>query len=673
MSEDNQNETRSERKSNDPKVPPRGWILLIIILGLIPLMMMMRDKNAVKKEQISFKDLFVLVESNLIDKAYISFDPQTPDLKEITGKYFKLKPDGTKVQPSVPFIVSNISLTPQDLKMLQSAGFKIERPNTLIIGLIYTLAPILLVVGLIYFFFIRQIKMAGKGALSFGKSKARLLNKEKNRITFKDVAGVEEAKDEVVELVEFLKDPKKFQKLGGRIPKGILMIGPPGTGKTLLAKAIAGEAEASFFSISGSDFVEMFVGVGASRVRDMFEQARRSTPCLIFIDEIDAVGRSRGHGLGGGNDEREQTLNALLVEMDGFDSQDGIIIIAATNRPDVLDPALLRPGRFDRQIVVNLPDVRGREAILKVHSKKVKMDPSVDLSIIARATPGYSGAELANLLNEAALQAARHNKKAITMVDLEEARIKVRWGRERRSLAMTDEDKKRTAWHEAGHALVNVLLDHTHPLHKVTIIPRGQSLGATMSLPKEEVFNRQKKEMLAMIAMTMAGRIAEEIFSGDISTGASGDIQQATQLARAMVCQYGMSDKLGMVQYGDDHEYVFLGKDMVRSKEYSENTAQAIDAEVKRIIDDGYNHAKTLIMENKDKLDMIAKALLEYETLDGQQVEEIVRTGEFKQTPPPPVINGPTGAVAATPLSDPSKSGPSKMGPGFGTPAPVTA
>jgi cell division protease FtsH len=634
-------------------------------------MMMMRDTGAVKKEEISYKKLFELVDSNLVEKASISYDPQAPELKEITGKYYMVKTNGFRTE--VPFIVANISLTPQDIKALQQKGFKIERPNTLLIGLIYTLAPILLVVGLIYFFFIRQIKMAGKGALSFGKSKARMLNKEKNRITFKDVAGVEEAKDEVVELVEFLKDPKKFQKLGGRIPKGILMIGPPGTGKTLLAKAIAGEAEASFFSISGSDFVEMFVGVGASRVRDMFEQARRQTPCLIFIDEIDAVGRSRGHGLGGGNDEREQTLNALLVEMDGFDSQDGIIIIAATNRPDVLDPALLRPGRFDRQIVVNLPDVRGREAILKVHSKKVKMDPVVDLSIIARATPGYSGAELANLLNEAALQAARHNKKAITMVDLEEARIKVRWGRERRSLAMTDEDKKRTAWHEAGHALVNVLLDHTHPLHKVTIIPRGQSLGATMSLPKEEVFNRQKKEMLDMITMTMAGRIAEEIFSGDISTGASGDIQQATQLARAMVCQYGMSNKLGMVQYGDDHEYVFLGKDMVRSKEYSENTAQAIDAEVKRIIDEGYDNAKSLITANKDKLEMIAKALLEYETLDGQQVEEIVRTGEFKQTPLPPVINGPPGAIAATPLSDPSKPGSTKVDPGFGTPAPVTA
>src|SRR5437868_6780129 len=451
--------------------------------------------------------------------------------------------------------------------------------------------------------------MAGKGALSFGKSKARMLSKEKNKTTFKDVAGVEEAKEEVAELVEFLKDPKKFQKLGGRIPKGILMVGAPGTGKTLLAKAIAGEADAAFFSISGSDFVEMFVGVGASRVRDMFDQARKNTPCLIFIDEIDAVGRSRGHGWGGGNDEREQTLNALLVEMDGFDTQEGIIIIAATNRPDVLDPALLRPGRFDRQITVNLPDVRGREAILNVHAKNVKLDATVDLAVIARGTPGYSGAELANLLNEAALLAARTNRKAVTMIELEEARDKVRWGRESRSLAMTDEEKKSTAWHEAGHALVNVLLDHTHPLHKVTIIPRGQALGATMQLTKNDVLSRRRKEMLDMIAVTMAGRIAEELVTGDISTGAAGDIQQATNLARAMVCQWGMSDRLGMVQYGDDDEFVFLGREMTRAKVYSEFTAQEIDGEVKHIIDDAYKMAKNLITTNIAKLELIAKSL----------------------------------------------------------------
>ncbi|MEI7809886.1 MAG: ATP-dependent zinc metalloprotease FtsH, partial [Verrucomicrobiota bacterium] len=518
------------------------------------------------------------------------------------------------------------------------------------------------------------IKMAGKGALSFGKSKARILAKERNKTTFKDVAGVEEAMEEVSELVEFLKDPKKFQRLGGRIPKGVLMIGPPGTGKTLLAKAIAGEADAAFFSISGSDFVEMFVGVGASRVRDMFEQARKSTPCLIFIDEIDAVGRSRGHGLGGGNDEREQTLNALLVEMDGFDTQEGIIIIAATNRPDVLDPALLRPGRFDRQVTVNLPDVRGREAILKVHAKNVKLSPNVDLSIIARGTPGYSGAELANLLNEAALLAARTGKKSVEQKELEEARDKVRWGRERRSLAMTDEEKKYTAWHEAGHALVNVVLKHTHPLHKVTIIPRGQALGATMFLPKDDVLSRRRKEMLDTIAVTMAGRIAEQIVSEDISTGAAGDIQQATSMAKAMVMHYGMSDKLGMVLYGEANEYVFLGRDMMRGKEYSEVTAQQIDAEIKRIIDEGYNTAKTIIETYRDKLEIIAKALLEFETLDGLQVDEIVRTGNFTPPPKPPANLEPMlGAPAGTPLPEtPTKPVPPKLT-GLGTPAPAPA
>ncbi|HIL69326.1 MAG TPA: ATP-dependent zinc metalloprotease FtsH, partial [Verrucomicrobia bacterium] len=409
---------------------------------------------------------------------------------------------------------------------------------------------------------------------------------------------------------------------------------------------------------------------GASRVRDMFEQARRSTPCLIFIDEIDAVGRSRGHGLGGGNDEREQTLNALLVEMDGFDSQEGVIIIAATNRPDVLDPALLRPGRFDRQITVNLPDIKGREAILKVHSKNVKLSKKVDLSVIARGTPGFSGAELANLLNEAALIAVRANKRAIDMSSLEEARDKVKWGRERRSLAMTDEDKKFTAWHEAGHALVSVILKHTHPLHKVTIIPRGQSLGSTMSLPKEDVFSRRKKEMMDMIAVTMAGRIAEEIVSEDISTGAAGDIQQASSLARSMVCEWGMSDKIGMVQYGDNSEYVFLGRDIMRGKEYSEKVAQEIDTEVKRMIDAGYQVAKDIIEKHRDKLETIAESLLEYETLDGEQVREITETGKF--TPPPPPVSDSNDKVEEKSPDENAKKIPPKLDPGeLGSPAPA--
>ena len=508
--------------------------------------------------------------------------------------------------------------------------------NGLFVSALFNFLPVVLILLLLYFFFRQQLRMAGKGAMSFGKSKAKMMARDKNKVTFKDVAGVEEAREEVSEIVEFLKDPKRFQKLGGRIPKGVLMVGPPGTGKTLLARAIAGEADVPFFSISGSDFVEMFVGVGASRVRDMFEQGKKAAPCLIFIDEIDAVGRHRGHGLGGGHDEREQTLNALLVEMDGFDTQEGVIIIAATNRPDVLDPALLRPGRFDRQITVSLPDVRGREEILKVHAKKVKLSEEVNLDVIARGTPGFSGAELANLINEAALIAARLGLKAISNPQLEEARDKVRWGRERRSLAMSDEEKTSTAWHEAGHAILSVLLEHTDPLHKVTIIPRGRSLGATMSLPEGDQYSLSRKEALDTLAMTAAGRIAEELFTHDLSTGASMDIKQMTRLARKMVCEWGMSDKLGMVEYGDHEEHVFLGRDLGRDRAYSEATAQEIDREVKKLCDDAYNRALQLITTHRDKLEIIAKALLEFETLDGAQVKDIVQTGTMKNPPPPP-------------------------------------
>jgi cell division protease FtsH len=635
-------------------------------LSLIPALVYFKDHNETKFQALDHREFLDLVENNRIADGIINYNQQS-QLRLITGHYSEAG-DAKKL---VPFKLETRLSEALETQLYGTGKFKPYEPPTMWLNLLYGLLPFLVLAAFVYFFLVRQIKMAGKGALSFGKSKARMLNKERNRTTFKDVAGIEEAKEEVYELVEFLKDPKKFQKLGGRIPKGILMIGPPGTGKTLLAKAIAGEADVPFFSISGSDFVEMFVGVGASRVRDMFEQARKSTPCLVFIDEIDAVGRSRGQGLGGGNDEREQTLNALLVEMDGFDTHEGIIIIAATNRPDVLDPALLRPGRFDRQITVNLPDVRGREAILKVHAKNVKLGPEVDLSVIARGTPGFSGAELANLLNEAALLAARLNKKSIMMPELEEARDKVRWGRERRSLAMTEEQKRFTAWHEAGHALVNVLLKHTHPLHKVTIIPRGQALGATMYLPKEDILNRGRKEMVDLIAVMMAGRISEEIISGDISTGASNDIQQATQMARAMVCNFGMSDKVGMVQYGEDNEFIFLGRDMIRGKDYSENTAREIDAEVKRIIDECYATAKASIDNNRDKLELIAKALLEYETLEGGQVEEIIRTGKLTPPPPPPPSGPPTGAEAATLLPEVPKPLPPKLPPGLGAPAPA--
>ncbi len=676
-SKDKSKDTKNDKKPSGGGFNLQMGTLLVwaVIIAAVIGLFMMQNRYKVPTPEIQQSEFLEKFETNQIVSATISLNQQQLPLTEINGEYFKLDKDGKATKETVPFVVHNAWLTSEMVNNLaHSHKVRISSPNVVLMNLVWGLAPFVILAVLFWFFFIRQIKAAGKGALSFGKSKAKILAKDRNKTTFKDVAGVEEAMEEVSELVEFLKDPKKFQRLGGRIPKGVLMIGPPGTGKTLLAKAIAGEADAAFFSISGSDFVEMFVGVGASRVRDMFEQARKSTPCLIFIDEIDAVGRSRGHGLGGGNDEREQTLNALLVEMDGFDTQEGIIIIAATNRPDVLDPALLRPGRFDRQVTVSLPDVRGREAILKVHSKNVKLLPNVDLSVIARGTPGYSGAELANLLNEAALLAARTNKKGIGMPELEEARDKVRWGRERRSLAMTNEDKRHTAWHEAGHALVNVLLDHTHPLHKVTIIPRGQSLGSTMFLPKEDLLSRRRKEMLDLICVTMAGRIAEEIVSHDISSGASGDIQQATAMARAMVCNWGMSDKLGMVQYGNDNEYVFLGRDMTRSKDYSELTAQEIDSEVRRIIDENFRRAKGIIDTNRDKLELIAKALLEYETLDGPQVEDIIKTGTFTPPPKPPEDLTPMmGAPAGTPLPEaPPKSVPPKL-PGLGTPAPAPA
>ena len=668
MPEQNDN-SRGPSPSGGSNLPARTWLVWIAVAALIPLLLFFQKNSQRRIAPINQKQLFDLVASNLVINGEINFAPQS-QLRLVRGQYQTV--EGGKTN-TASFQVEAV-LSPDRLDALMDTGVFIPvENNNALLQIVLGYLPILILAVLIWFFFVRQIKAAGRGALSFGKSKARLLSKEKNKTTFKDVAGVEEAKEEVAELVEFLKDPKKFQKLGGRIPKGVLMVGPPGTGKTLLAKAIAGEADAAFFSISGSDFVEMFVGVGASRVRDMFEQARKSTPCLIFIDEIDAVGRARGHGMGGGNDEREQTLNALLVEMDGFDTTEGIIIIAATNRPDVLDPALLRPGRFDRQVTVNLPDVRGREAILKVHAKNVKLEGGVDLSVIARGTPGFSGAELANLLNEAALIAASAGRKAIGMHELEEARDKVRWGRERRSLAMSEEEKRATAWHEAGHALVNVLLQHTHPLHKVTIIPRGRALGVTMSLPKEDVLNMRRKQAVDMITMAMAGRIAEAMVIDDISIGASGDIQQATAIAKSMVMHWGMSEKLGHVLYGEAQEYVFLGRDMMRSKDYSDETAELIDAEVKRFVEDGYNTAKRLIDENRDKLEIIANALLEYETLDGAQVEEIVKTGKF--TPPPAdstKIDPPSGAQAATPLPEVIKPVPPKL-PGFGSPAPAAA
>jgi len=482
--------------------------------------------------------------------------------------------------------------------------------------------PMLLLIA-VWIFFMRQMSSGGGKAFSFGKSKAKLLNESENKVTFKDVAGVEEAKEEVGEIIDFLKNPKKFTKLGGKIPKGVLLVGPPGTGKTLLAKAIAGEADVPFFSISGSDFVEMFVGVGAARVRDLFTQGKKNAPCIIFIDEIDAVGRHRGAGLGGGHDEREQTLNQLLVEMDGFESNEGVIIIAATNRPDVLDPALLRPGRFDRQVVVNNPDVKGREGILKVHVRNKPLADDVDLSVIARGTPGFSGADLANLVNEAALLAASKGKNQIEMEDFDEAKDKVLLGKERRSMIISPEEKKITAYHEGGHTLVAKFLPEADPIHKVTIIPRGRALGLTQQLPIDDRHTYKKEYLLAQISILMGGRVAEEIVLGSITTGAGNDIERATELARKMVCEWGMSS-LGPLAYGQKDEQIFLGKELVKHKDYSEKTAIEIDEEIKNIVMECYNTTKKILEENIDKLHALANALLEKETLSGDEIDKII-------------------------------------------------
>ncbi len=483
--------------------------------------------------------------------------------------------------------------------------------------------PMILLIA-VWIFFMRQMQAGGGKAFSFGRSKARLINDQTKKVTFKDVAGVEEAKEEVQEIVDFLKNPQKFTKLGGKIPKGVLLVGPPGTGKTLLAKAIAGEAGVPFFSISGSEFVEMFVGVGAARVRDLFQQAKRSAPCIIFIDEIDAVGRYRGAGLGGGHDEREQTLNQLLVEMDGFDASEGVILIAATNRPDVLDPALLRPGRFDRQVIVPMPDVRGREEILKVHAKNVPLAENVDLSVIARGTPGFSGADLANLVNEAALLAARKGKEKVEMDDFEEAKDKVLMGKERKSMVISEEEKKLTAYHEAGHALVAKLLPGSDPVHKVSIIPRGKALGVTQQLPMDEKYTYSKKYLLTRLAVLLGGRAAEEIIFNDYTTGAGNDLAQATELVRKMVCNWGMSEKIGPVTFGRREEHIFLGKELVQSRDYSEETARAIDEEIKNTVSRTYHEVKNLLTKHIDLLHKIAGLLLEKETIDGATLDKIV-------------------------------------------------
>jgi len=536
---------------------------------------------------------------------------------------------------------------------VQVSGRAREEPSFLT-SLFISWFPMLLLIG-VWIFFMRQMQGGGKGgAFSFGKSRARMLDENNNTITFADVAGCDEAKEDVQELVDFLRDPTKFQRLGGRIPRGVLMVGPPGTGKTLLAKAIAGEAKVPFFSISGSDFVEMFVGVGAARVRDMFENAKKQSPCIIFIDEIDAVGRQRGAGLGGGNDEREQTLNQLLVEMDGFETGQGVLVIAATNRPDVLDPALLRPGRFDRQVVVSLPDIRGREQILKVHMRKVPIAQNVDSMVLARGTPGFSGADLANLINEAALFAARRNGRTVDMSDLEKAKDKIIMGAERRSLIMPEEERRNTAYHESGHALVARLLPKTDPVHKVTIIPRGRALGVTMQLPEGDRYSMDKDRLLNTIAVLFGGRIAEEVFMNQMTTGASNDFERATAIARDIVTRYGMTDSLGPVVYAENEGEVFLGRSVTKTTHVSEATMQKVDHEIRSIIDAQYAVARNLIESNQDKMHAMAKALLEWETIDADQIEDIMQ-GRPPRAPQPPA----SGDAGSTPPPSAGQAAPS--------------
>ncbi len=585
----------------------------MIISSALLLVWYLQGKQSKQPQELSFDAALAQVKNK--------------DIKELTIKQDSLElVDKSDAKLSAK-LDSSDSTRDQIYAAATETGTKINlEPQSTGWGWIFLIQalPFLLLFGFLAFT-LRQMQAGGNKALSFGKSKAKLLNNQQKRVTFKDVAGVEEAKEELQEIIEFLKDPQKFQKLGGKIPKGVLMVGPPGTGKTLLAKAIAGEANVPFFSISGSDFVEMFVGVGASRVRDLFEQGKKNAPCIIFIDEIDSVGRHRGAGLGGGHDEREQTLNQLLVEMDGFESNDGVILVASTNRPDVLDPALLRPGRFDRRVVVGRPDVRGREGILKVHTRKIPLDESVDINVIARGTPGFTGADLANIVNEAALNAARYNKKVVMMSDFEVAKDKVLMGAERRSMVLSEAEKKLTAYHEAGHTLVGLKVPSADPIHKVSIIPRGMALGVTQQLPETDRHSYTREYLLSQIAMLMGGRIAEEKFFGSakVTTGASNDIERATELARSMVCEYGMSD-LGPLTFGKKEEQIFLGREISQHRDYSEETAIKIDSEVKKIVGDQFALAKRILEENEDVMIRLAEALLEYETLDGIQIRRLV-------------------------------------------------
>ena len=650
MSQQNTPQNKESGNNGQPeRFNPKVLLIFLVIITAIIALWFAQPGAGANHERLTISQLVKAVKDGQIQQGDGVMKPD-PSLGEagyiISGKMQNPKYDETlsaeTVPQKVPFSAEG-RLLENDFDLVRTV-LKESRRSTAFQDILISFLPFLLIIGLLYFLFVRQLKSAGKGAMSFGKSKAKMLTRDKDSLTFKDVAGCDEAKEEVSEVVDFLKDPKKFQRIGGRIPKGVLMVGPPGTGKTLLAKAVAGEAEVPFFSISGSDFVEMFVGVGAARVRDMFEQGRKNAPCIVFIDEIDAVGRQRGAGVGGGNDEREQTLNSLLVEMDGFDGHEGVIIIAATNRPDVLDSALLRPGRFDRQVTIDLPDLNGRHEILLVHAKKIALSEEVNLEHVARNTPGFSGADLANLLNEGALIAARYNKQVVEMNDLDEARDKISFGRERRKL-MDDEDRKITAYHEAGHALVQAVVDDGHmPVHKVTIIPRGQSLGSTMFMPKKDLLNHSKRRLLNQICCGMGGRSAEEIVMGDITSGASGDIRMVTSTARHMVCDWGMTD-LGPIAFGESQSHAYMGTQSDGSKNYSEQTAQRIDKKIHEIVQAQYERSLEILNEHRAALDTMADALLEHETIDGVHVKEILDHGKMLS----PVIKREIEAVEPEP------------------------
>jgi cell division protease FtsH len=614
------------------------WIS-IVFLGVMLWKLVSANGAQTREDEPSYSEFVAKVDQGQVKEVTLYLSPNSYELQgEYTTEHRKFHT--TIFKEAAPDLMKTLRDKAVQIKVkeVHSGDWVLILLNAL---------PLLLLAGFV-FFLMRQMQAGGNKALSFGKSRARLLSAQQKKATFKDVAGTDEAKEELQEIIEFLKDPQKFQKLGGRIPKGVLLVGPPGTGKTLLARAIAGEANVPFFSISGSDFVEMFVGVGASRVRDLFEQGKKNAPCIIFIDEIDAVGRHRGAGLGGGHDEREQTLNALLVEMDGFESNEGVILIAATNRPDVLDPALLRPGRFDRRVVVARPDVKGREEILRVHTRKVPISDDVDLSIIARGTPGFSGADLANLVNEAALWAARQNRKFVMMVDFEMSKDKVMMGVERRSMILSDEEKKNTAYHEAGHALVAAMTPGADPVHKVTIIPRGMALGLTMQLPIDDKHTYTRTYLETMLAVLMGGRSAEEIFLGHITTGAGNDIERATEIARNMVCEWGMS-ALGPLAFGKKDEAIFLGREITQHRDYSEDTAIQIDKEVKRIVSEGYDKARAVLNNNKETLERIALALLDREVIDGSEVQLLMENKPLPEKPRTPPPQPPQAAPSADP------------------------